>query len=535
MNDADYIVVGSGCSGAMAAQTLAENGAKVLMLDVGEKDEKYTGSIPPKDFESIRREEEAQHNYFLGEGFESLDMHASRSGAQLTPPRKHIVRNVAELLHYRSQSFVPVESLAYGGLGAGWGLGCCVYSEHELNKCTLDAGAMQQAYDVVAERIGISADAGDNASPYTIGKVKHHLPPLLLDETKYLLNNFYKRKNRINYEGFFLGRPALALLSQDYKGRKATAYDDMHFYRDAGNSAYRPGLTVDELKKKNNFHYEKNQFVLSFSEKENGAIAHAFDLQRKEKREFAARKIVLAAGALGTARIVLRSLERHNKISFLCNPYTYYPCLNFRMAGKKIAQHKTGMAQLSLFHDPYRNNSDVAMASLYSYRSLFLFRLLEEVPLNFRDAKEIMRFLLSGIVIMGIHHPDSFSGNRFMQRVRDDSALTGDSFKIEYTLSDGQRKELKRREKKFVKVMAMLGARAMKRVEPAMGASIHYAGTLPFSKEEKELSLAPDGRLHGTKNIYAADSSGFTYLPAKGLTFSLMANAHNVALRLTTR
>jgi hypothetical protein len=36
--------------------------------------------------------------------------------------------------------------------------------------------------------------------------------------------------------------------------------------------------------------------------------------------------------------------------------------------------------------------------------------------------------------------------------------------------------------------------------------------------------------LGGTKNVFVADGSGFKYLPAKGLTLTLMANAHLVAL-----
>ncbi len=519
----------------MAAQTLIESGARVLMLDVGEQDEHYSALIPPGDFESIRRSEKDQYKYFLGEEFESLEFNESKSGAQLTPSRKHVVKHVQDLLQYKSKTFAPVESLAYGGLGAAWGLGCCVYSKSEIEQCSLNETEMLSAYETVTERIGISADENDNASSYTIGNIKQHLPPLKIDECEYLLSNFQQKKHRINKDGFFLGRPALALLSKDYNGRKATPYDDMHFYRDAGNSAYRPGITIDELKKSQNFHYEKNQLVISFSEDEGKTQIKTFDIRTKEYKSFNASKIILATGALSTARIVLRSMNSEKKISFLCNPYTYYPCLNWRLAGKEIMKNKTGMAQLSLFHDQDLKNSDIAMASIYSYRSLFLFRLLNEIPLNFKDAKEIMRFLLSGIVIMGIHHPDRFSSNRSFQRKSDPSTLTGDNFDIEYNLSEVDEIKLKSREKKFTSVMASLGARALKRVSPAMGASIHYAGTLPFSKEMKEFSLSPEGRLWGTQNVYVADSSGFTFLPAKGLTFSLMANAHNVAKKLAQK
>ena len=46
----DYIVVGSGATGAQAAHTLVEHGAKVAMLDVGHREEKYKGLIPDQDF-----------------------------------------------------------------------------------------------------------------------------------------------------------------------------------------------------------------------------------------------------------------------------------------------------------------------------------------------------------------------------------------------------------------------------------------------------------------------------------------------------
>ena len=77
--------------------------------------------------------------------------------------------------------------------------------------------------------------------------------------------------------------------------------------------------------------------------------------------------------------------------------------------------------------------------------------------------------------------------------------------------------------------MRKLHTYALKRVNPGHGSGIHYAGTIPFSDKEEPLTLSRTGRIHGTKNVYVADSSGFNYLPAPGLTFSLMANAHLVA------
>jgi len=81
----------------------------------------------------------------------------------------------------------------------------------------------------------------------------------------------------------------------------------------------------------------------------------------------------------------------------------------------------------------------------------------------------------------------------------------------------------------MVGAMRKTGTFALKRINPGYGASVHYAGTLPFSNEEKPFTLARNGRLHGTKHVFVADSSGFEYLPSRGVTFTLLANAHNVA------
>jgi choline dehydrogenase-like flavoprotein len=65
--------------------------------------------------------------------------------------------------------------------------------------------------------------------------------------------------------------------------------------------------------------------------------------------------------------------------------------------------------------------------------------------------------------------------------------------------------------------------------KPLHGASIHYAGTLPYSVEDRPYTTAPDGRLRNAPNVYIADGASWRFMPAKGLTLTLMANARRVA------
>src|ERR1051326_5657975 len=83
LNIHDHIIVGSGCTGAMAAQTLVEAGAQVCLLDAGIEDVQYKKNIPEKDFVSIRKEEKDQYNYFIGNDLEGIPFAEVNTGAQL--------------------------------------------------------------------------------------------------------------------------------------------------------------------------------------------------------------------------------------------------------------------------------------------------------------------------------------------------------------------------------------------------------------------------------------------------------------------
>lgn len=526
----DYIVVGSGCTGAIAAQTLVESGAEVVMIDAGEQNPAYDNTVPDDNFIHLRKTDKNQYQYLLGKELEGIAWGRVGKGEQITPPRRHIMRNSDTVIPVISETFSPAESLGYGGLGIGWGVGCWEFSKNELECAGLDDTKMQAAYNTVADRIGISATI-DNARDYTIRNLKNFHPSPSLDINHSLIYKTYnKAKDKLRKKGFVIGRAPLAVITKDKDGRKGYGYQDMDFYSDNDQSAYRPWITVNKLKKTKNFTYIGQHLAVRFKEKNDYVEVECINIGDNTTSLFRAKKLVLAPGVLGSARIVLRSLGKKNdRLPLLCNPYTYVPCVQLSMLGKKAESKKLGFAQLSLFLDESGDQSDVAMASLYSYQSLMLFRLARQVPLGFSSARRLLQYLSSAIIILGIHQPDRPSEQKYVQLVDKKTSPTGDALKIQYLLSDDEIVTRKRREKKYIRLMRRMRVIALKSIDPGMGSSIHYAGTIPFSDTEQPLTLSKTGRLHGTRNVYVADGSGFTYLPAKGLTFSLMANAHTVA------
>jgi hypothetical protein len=528
----DYLIVGSGCSGAMVAQTLVEAGKAVTMLDVGFQRPKVADLVPDKDYVAIRRTEQNQYKYFIGANAEGIVWGDVGKGAQVTPPRQHLVQSVDTYLPLKSKTFSPIESLGYGGLGIGWGLQCWEFSPADLQAAGLDPKRMAAAYEVVSGRIGISATK-DDAAAYTMGSLKTYQPSPKMDRNhQRVYQKYVAARSRFNAKGFFLGRTPLALLTKNLSNRKKYAYRDMDFYTDQDKSGWRPWITIDQLRRKKNFTYIGDHLVTTFTERKEFTDVTCLNITTNTVVHFRCRTLVLAANPLSTARIAMRSLHTGKtpaRVPLLCNPYTYIPCIQPAMMGKEVEKKKLGFAQLTLFLDEQRQNFNASIASLYSYQSLMLFRIIKQVPLNFVDARIIMRYLMSGIVIMGVHHPDKMSSRKYLELRKDATSPTGDSLHATYELDKETLAEQRRREQKCIKGVRGLGLFALARINPGYGSSVHYAGTLPFSDTDKPLTLDAQGKLHGTKRVYVADSSGFRYLPAKGLTFTLLANAHLTA------
>jgi hypothetical protein len=515
----------------MCAQTLTEAGRKTLLIDAGFIDE-TNNSVPDKaDFLELRMNGGDQQHIFLGQQFEGIDWGPAKAGSQLTPARKFVIERVSELLPFKTNGFYPCESLAYGGLGAAWGLGCFKFSPAELAKANLPVDAIDRAYQVVAERIGVSYTP-DDIDKYALQGVQHLLPSISIDDNaRSILQRYERSKSKLHQKNFYLGVTPQALLTKDKDHRKATDYSNLDFYGNRGLSAYRPDVTIDALKKAPNFLYQSGILITTFEENEECVQVSGIIIDTNESVTFKTKKLLLACNVLGSARIVLRSFKKYgHSLPLLCNPYSYLTCLITQRLGKPAASKQTSTAQLSLFHDRDNENADIAMASLYSYSSLMLYRVLKEVPLNFKDALQFMQYIIPATLIAGIHHPDAQSQSKYIQLQPHGNSRTGDILFTNYSLESTEKKVIDQREKLFSRMLFRLGCLPLKKVTPAIGSSIHYAGTLPFSKKEEMFTVQPNGRLSQTKNVFIADGSGFTFLPAKGITLTLMANAHTIAL-----
>jgi hypothetical protein len=325
-----------------------------------------------------------------------------------------------------------------------------------------------------------------------------------------------------------MGLPVMAVLSQAFNDRGANPYHDMDLWSNRERSIYSPDSTLRELEQHGNFCYRHPYLVETFAEEADRVSVCAKSLATGRQESFEARRVVLAAGALGTARIVLPSLRQYDvPVPFTCNGHIYVPCLHYRNLGKPSKNRRYSLAQLTIIYDPTRDQEHLVQAQLYSCGSLLVSRLLRESALPYRESLRVMCELQSSLVILLVEFEDyQTPGNTCTLRRSERDGH--DYLQIDYEPSNESVRHAQQGMNVLKRFMRKLGCWPIKSVAPIHGSSIHYASPLAMTREEKPLTTEPSGRLRGSRWVYVADGAALAYLPAKGVTLTLMANADRV-------
>ena len=529
----DLIIVGSGPSSAQAAKAAVERGLSVTMVDVGFEDTAFGQSVPDRPFDELRRTDPDQARYFLGDTHANDRHRRNRVGSQLTPPREFLKRGVDELLPYESSTFFPMMTLALGGLGAGWGAGTLTFEDFELKEAGLSWQELEPYYREVARDIGISGGLDEDTAPMVLNIPNVQAPLEFDSNAQSIFSTYQHNRARFHRRGFFLGHSPAAILTEPLLrnglNRLPNSYRDMDFYSDHQRSVYRPRFTVEELTGHPKFSYRKGLLALKFAETPDRVNLRCTDVETGQSVTVEGRALAIGAGAINSARIVLSSLEAFDrKIPLLSNPYNYIACVNLRMLGRPASDRRHGMSQLTGVQTiPGQTPPDRTILSIYSYRSLLIFRLAREMPCPTFLGVQLARLLQTSFTIVGVHQADRHTPAKWLElRKRADGreVLAG-----HYEFSATETMEYRRNLKRVLSNLWALRCVPVSVLSPGPGSSIHYAGTLPASDDPRvPFKCGRNGKLNGTERIYVVDSSSWTFLPAKGPTFTQMANARRI-------
>lgn len=513
MLDCDVIIIGSGPAGVHAAWPLVQAGKKVTMIDGGKKATQILENAPDKNFEDIRRKDPKQWKWFLGENLSGIPLSGlsgGLGGGQISGNRSYVTEDADNHLPIKLENAFVIQSLAEGGLGAAWGATSAILSDSELKAMGLPVDDMHRHYDSIRQRIGVS--------DHWKGDLHASL----------MLRHYEQKRSWFEREKIRVMQPMTAVLTEDKGLRKATNYSDMDYWADPRKSVYRPQYTLDELKLHNNFTYIGASVVETIFEDAEGVSVRFRSLPDGTRSSRRGRVVILCAGAVNSARILLRSLNLYDTpTSFIGKPHVLTACLHPKTFGKPGPKERLSLCQIVVTDEMQRDGCTAGAAQLYSYRSMQLFRLLSSVPLPAPLALQFLAMLSPSLVIADIRFPAlPYAANRLsLQRKNSTEDCVCVSMHKDPADLRLRHKSLKR----LKKGLRTLGLLPIKTLNLEEASTSHYAGTIPFSEEPKgPISTDCNGKVHGMQHVFVADASVFRCLPPTPHTLTIMANANRI-------
>lgn len=517
---AELIIVGSGAAATAAALALVQAGHRPVMLDVGHVDESAAPRVEGNLY-SYR----AQHDSFdlhIGADYRGLAgvLSDEPTVAKLNAPAMAFVtRDAARLGPLSQTEFQAIQSFALGGLGNAWGAGLYRWINADLQDFPIRLAELTPHFDTLTREIGISG-ADDDLTEF-FGDPAALQPPLELSHNARRVALTYRRRRRgLRARGIALGRPRLGVLTAPKEQRPACDYSNLEFWQ-AQPYLYTPAVTLRRLIDAGQIDYRPGLLVQRWQEGADGVTVFAGDVRSGETVQVSGQRLLLAAGAINTARIALQSAgDTAARLPLLENPVVQIPVVLPASLGRRLDTHAFGLVQLNLVWESAAYQT-ILQGSLLELTAPLRAEFFGRFPLAARANLALIRHLLPAMLMLQLYFP------AWVQPPSRLGLLADGRLRIEGQPFPAQPARLA----PLLSALRSLGLWTHPALiqQPVTGHAIHYAGTLPMRAAPGPYQCYPSGRLHGAERVYIADSASFSNLSAKNMSLGMMANAMRIA------
>ena len=512
----DVIIAGSGAAGVSAAYML--QGTNTVVIDAGK-------TPPISNFGSGNlydlRKRENLFEEIIGNRFESLNNidRMELSPKVKSPLMRYVVEKVKDAPDIRSNNFYPMLSYAEGGLANAWGAQVYRFNNQDLESFPINSQDLEPYYDILTKHIGISGTR-DDLEPFH-GSSKILLPPLELSANGLdFLVRYQHQRSFFQKRHIYIGRPRLAVLSVDFNGRKKCDYDNLEFFQPRQSSIYSPAFTLRSLVQEGKVQYLPGFLIERYQEKHDHVIVFSRNINQRSGRTFRCKKLIICLGALNTARIVLYSNhDDQTKLPILENPCSFTPLISLRQIGMPL-EKRSYSSQINIFYSgPLWPKPVVGM--IYGLDGLLRSDILFNFPLTISGSIAAAKYLLPAMNLLQVFYPEDGRESNYLKIDEYGNIV------INYELMKPG--VVERLLLMSFRKIGYYGIPLLIRYAEA-GMSIHYGGSLPMRRDPRNsYETYLDGLLKGSQHIYIGDSANFPQLPAKNLTFTVMANSMRIA------
>ncbi len=524
--DHDVVIIGSGASGGMAAWNLTRKGVKVLMLEAGDHYDRASFWSHVKPWEERQRRKRGEEP----PGFEQLPLR--ESPYETLEGRQFLLRRV----------------WGVGGKTNIWGRVSLRCSDLNFNEPAVDGWEVPWPvtykeiapyYDSVEQLIGVCG--GDDDSEFLPGS-DHHLPPPNLRCGEVLLRKGAEKA------GYTVVRGRRAVLTEELNGRAKCHYCgacgrgcDIGAFFNSTDYLLADALETGNLTLRTNAIVSH---VLTDDEGSANGVRY-FERLTGNERTVAAKRVVVAASAVDSTRILLNSKSKThpNGLGNGSDVIGRYLCEQFRFHVHAFAPQLLGRAAT--------NDDGISGGHIYiprferptdkrDYIRGFGIQLwgigcgtdvqfAKRLPGFGRDFKLGVKRSYPALIQL---HPYGevlpYAHNRVSVEGTPNDRFGVPTIRIEYELGENERKMMPRMYDVVEEILHAMRAEPLpyKRGDlDELGSAIHEHGTCRMGEDPKRSALNGFMQMHEVPNVFVVDGSAFPTPTEKNPTLTILALA----------
>lgn len=507
--DADFIVVGSGPAGVSVARPLIEAGNHVLMIDGARR-----ADTPTKIAEPWKR--------ILGADLEALLPEDGLSPKLRTPVARRLIDGFQKASNVHGEDFVAVGAKARGGLSTIWGAFVCEFDQEDVEDWPFPIEDLRPSYKSITERMGVSGSTTDELAGF-FGRSGEILPHLPIGPTAGQLLQRYAPGSQ--GPDFGLGIARNAILTIDREDRKACNLQNDCLWGCDRRAIYDARFDLAWLEKQGQFQLVEGAFATGIAPDKG-----AWRIKIEDGRSFRAKRIILSAGVLGTAALVMPLLPScPSELQLLSSPVLAMPMLVPGMLGRAAPEKAYSLAQLGYRLRYGDAASDYVTGAFYEVHGLPASSFVARLPFSRPAGTDFFAMISTALLVATGYFPGTYSKN-VLRATRQDGHTA-------IIVKGGHQDELAAKVKivtrRLRSVWQKLGAWTLPAVSLATpGTDVHYGGVFPMGSNAPYGSSA-FGELNGAPGLFVADGSSFPSIPSKHITLTIMANADRIGRHLS--
>ena len=519
------VIIGSGPAGVSAAFPLVEKGVRVLMLNAGQDDLSFSELY---EHDTLRRLRHSSRfwKFIVGEQYERFKVDDGLSPRYQVPSYRRAFAEYRQRYTVHTENFSVYGSLERGGLSNIWGTNVSMFDDEDLWDYPISHSDLRRSYQRVTQRIGVSGANDDDLSAFH-GLEESLQPPLVPHGNAQLLFRRYRARPELAHRrGVFLGHNRMATLTRDHRGRQGCVHCGLCTYGCASRSMWSARYDLAELLEFPNFSYRGGAFVSRIRQLREG---YAIDIgvdPHHVADEVKTRQIVLASGAIGSARLVLDALDIYDENrTMLNNPMAAFALFVPRWRISNLLDEDVlGSSQLSYCVTLPDSGERYVSGYLFLADTISTTEFLTYMPFSYPLSRQIARRLQPTLLIGICYLDGSFSHNTMCLSSTGDMQISGG---YAPDTAPAFKAALNRLASALMRYNVYLvpGSMNMGRT----GDDVHYAGTVPMRDNPRIGEANSLGEVQGLPGVYVVDGSALTSLPSKSHTLTIMANADRIA------